>query len=143
MKVRDVMHQEVQWVRQGTPVTDVFELMRDGRFRHLPVLDSDDHVVGVVSDRDLRNVAVVYKESDADEENFVLDENTNVEEVMLSDPLYVEPNDELFAVVRLFREQHTGYVVVIENDRLVGVLSYLDLLEVLSDFLERSDATAV
>ena len=143
MKVRDVMHTQVQSVPLGTPITKAFELMQEGGFRHLPVLNSNDLVIGIVSDRDLRSIAVVYKEPGAGEESFFADDDTKVDEVMASDPLCVHPGDDLTKAVQLLRDQHIGCLVVTENDRLAGVLSYLDLLDVLNKLLERSDATAI
>ncbi|MFQ5936840.1 MAG: CBS domain-containing protein, partial [Acidiferrobacterales bacterium] len=52
------MRTEVKSVEVGTSVKEAFEIMRQGGFRHLPVLDSAGNVAGIVSDRDLRNVVV-------------------------------------------------------------------------------------
>ena len=76
MKVREVMRTEVQSVPVGTSVTDAFETMRNGGVRHLPVLSSQETVVGIVSDRDLRNVGVIYREPDSDGESFFVDDDT-------------------------------------------------------------------
>ena len=139
MKVREVMRTEVQSVPVGTSVTDAFQTMRDGGFRHLPVLSSQEMVVGIVSDRDLRNVGVFYREPDSDGESFFVDDDTKIDEVMVSDPVCISPDDDLRSAVQLLRDEHFGCLVVSENGQLSGILSYLDLLDVLHRLLDASE----
>ena len=56
MYVKDVMQSKVTSAPLGTSVQEAFEIMRDGGFRHLPILDEFGKVAGIVSDRDLRSV---------------------------------------------------------------------------------------
>ena len=62
MNVKDVMQSVVTSAPLGTSVQDAFEIMRDGGFRHLPVLDEAGKVAGILSDRDLRSVGAIYKD---------------------------------------------------------------------------------
>jgi CBS domain-containing protein len=48
-KVRDVMTTDLVCCTPGTPVEEVADLMRRRRIRHLPVLDADDQVLGIIS----------------------------------------------------------------------------------------------
>jgi CBS domain-containing protein len=136
MHVKDVMRAEVKSIPVGTSVKDAFTLMRQGGFRHLPVLDSQGAVVGIVSDRDLRNVVVLYKDPASGAEDFFVTDDVVVDKVMSADPVSVSPDDDVSTAVRLIREQHLGCLIVSENGRLAGILSYIDLLDVLLDLLE-------
>ena len=136
MHVRDVMQAEVETVRLGSSVREAFEIMRLRGFRHLPVLSPDDKIVGIVSDRDLRNAVVIYTDPNSGAEDFFASDDTTVDKVMVSDPVSVRPGDDIASATRLIRDRHFGCLIVSENDRLVGILSYVDLLDVLLGLLK-------
>ncbi|MFQ6024478.1 MAG: CBS domain-containing protein [Acidiferrobacterales bacterium] len=139
MQVKDVMRTEVKSVELGTSVKEAFDIMRKGRFRHLPVLDSGGKIAGIVSDRDLRNVLVIYRDPGTGAENFFATDDTTVDKIMVADPVSVAPDDDVAAAVKLIRDQQFGCLIVSENDRLVGILSYVDLLDVLLKLLNGPD----
>lgn len=141
MQVRDVMQAEVETVRLGSSAREAFDMMRQRGFRHLPVLSSDDMIVGIVSDRDLRSAVVIYTDPKSGAEDFFVSEDTTVDKVMVSNPVSVKPNDDIAPAVRLMREQNFGCLLVSENDHLVGILSYVDLLDVLLGLLEAPNTT--
>ncbi len=58
MQVRDVMPAEVETVRLEASAREAFDMMRQRGFRHLPVLSSDDMIVGIMSDRDLPSSSI-------------------------------------------------------------------------------------
>lgn len=136
MQVRDVMQIGVKSVPLGTSVKQAFQMMREGGFRHLPVLDSLGKVVGIVSDRDLRNVVVMYRRPDTGAEDFFVSEDTTVEEIMVTDPVSVAPGDDVVVAVNLIRDRRLGCLIVSENDSLAGILTYVDLLDVLLKLLK-------
>lgn len=135
MKVKEVMRSPVTSAPAGTSVQDAFEMMREGGFRHLPVVDGQDRVMGILSDRDLRNVGAIFKDPATGTEEFLVTEDTSVEKIMIANPFSVSPEDSVVKAVQLIRDKHIGCLVVSESDRLVGILSYLDLLEVLTKVL--------
>ncbi len=139
MQVKDIMRTEVKSVQLGTSVKEAFQMMREGGFRHLPVLDSLGKVVGIVSDRDLRNVVVIYKRSDTGAEDFFVSEDTTVEKIMATDPVSVAPGDDVAVAVDLIRHRQLGCLIVSENGSLAGILSYVDLLDVLVKLLKVRD----
>src|SRR5688572_6587480 len=48
LTVRDLMTSGVVSVGRCTPLADVIEVMREGQFRHVPVVDDEDEVIGIV-----------------------------------------------------------------------------------------------
>ncbi len=53
MTVGALMTQNVDAVSRNTPLVTVFELMIDGDYRHVPVVDDEEEFVGIISERDL------------------------------------------------------------------------------------------
>jgi acetoin utilization protein AcuB len=118
-------------------VQEAFETMRDGGFRHLPVLDDTGKVVGILSDRDLRSVGAIYKDEATGSEDFLVTEDTTVDKIMASKPFSVSPDDSLSFAIDIFREKRIGCLIVSKNDVLLGILSYLDLLGALKKILDK------
>ncbi len=56
--VGDIMTGDPKTVTYDTDVADAAELMKVGNFRHLPVVDAQDHVVGVISIRDIASFSL-------------------------------------------------------------------------------------
>ena len=52
MKVKDVMTREPLTVDPESPLGTIMDVMRDKHIRHLPVVDDDGRLIGIVTDRD-------------------------------------------------------------------------------------------
>lgn len=137
MYVKDVMQSDVTSAPLGTPVQEAFEIMREGGFRHLPILDDTGKVAGILSDRDLRSVGAIYKDEATGAEDFLVTEDTTVDKIMATKPFSVSPDDPVSFAIDIFREKRIGCLIVSKGDGLVGILSYLDLLEALKKMLEK------
>ncbi len=137
MYVKDVMHSEVTTTPLGTPVQEAFEIMRDGGFRHLPVLDEFGKVVGILSDRDLRSVGAIYKDDATGTEEFLVTEDTMVDKIMAANPFSVSPEDSVSFAIDIIWEKRIGCLIVSKGGELLGVLSYMDLLDALKKILDK------
>lgn len=137
MYVKDVMQSVVTTTPKGTPVQDAFEIMRDGGFRHLPVLDEFGKVAGILSDRDLRSVGAVYKDEATGSEDFLVTEDTTVDKIMATKPYSVSPEDSVSFAIDIIKEKRIGCLIVSKGGELMGILSYMDLLAALKQILEK------
>ncbi len=137
MYVKDVMQSVVTTTPKGTPVQDAFEIMRDGGFRHLPVLDEFGKVAGILSDRDLRSVGAVYKDEATGSEDFLVTEDTTVDKIMATKPYSVSPEDSVSFAIDIIKEKRIGCLIVSKGGELLGILSYMDLLAALKQILDK------
>jgi acetoin utilization protein AcuB len=137
MYVKDVMHSDVTTTPLGTPVQEAFEIMRDGGFRHLPVIDEFGKVAGILSDRDLRSVGAIYKDDATGTEEFLVTEDTTVDKIMAGNPFSVSPEDSVSFAIDILREKRIGCLIVSKGGELLGVLSYMDLLFALKKILDK------
>jgi CBS domain-containing protein len=64
MKVKDVMHKGVDWVSPETPVAEIAKLMRAHDIGCIPI-GEDDHLIGMVTDRDIVCKGLARKDFDA------------------------------------------------------------------------------
>lgn len=133
--VSAVMTTTVVTVTPETSIGDAFALMRDGHFRQLPVVD-EDRLVGIVTDRDLRQATdspLVLREKWYDE--FLLEE-IKVKSCMTTNPATVMPDTSILDAVRLLRELKVGGLPVVRGDVLVGIITLIDVLDYLIRLLE-------
>jgi acetoin utilization protein AcuB len=110
MRVGDWMSPDPLTVTPSTPVREARGLLHRYGIRHLPVVD---RVVGVVSDRDVRGDRRVDAE---------------VAETMSSPPHVIHVDDPIEAAARAMLSRHISALPVLEDDRLVGIITTTDCL---------------
>ena len=142
MKVSKYMTTKLITITPDKSVKDAFLTMQTHRVRHLPVVVGDE-LKGIISDRDLRRP----KWADALDDwttYYQISDDTEVGDVMTSNPEVVHTGDKIQSAVKILREQRYGALPVLnKKDELVGILSAMDLLdaleEVLADLKEKKE----
>ena len=128
-RVKDVMTSEVTVLRRDEQLTLADDLMNLGRIRHLPILDEDGkRVVGVVTQRDLFRGALAQAIGYGTRARRKLLESIVIMEVMTADPITTTPDTPLADAARVLMERKIGCLPVIEDDRLVGILTEGDFV---------------
>lgn len=105
-------------------------MMREFRIRHLPVLDGGE-LVGIISDRDLKMVES-FKDVDP--------RTMTVSEAMTSDPFKTNPHASLADVCDEMQHHKFGSALVVDNNKLVGIFTWVDALKACSDVLRSGRA---
>lgn len=129
LQVKDLMSHELEVVSPDTHLHDVLIKMNRAGYRHLPVV-ANDKLVGIVTDRDLRlavNSPVVKEGADLKRET-VLD-GVRVVDCMTPDPQCVSSNTPLHEVADLLSLNKFGAMPVVDDGKLVGMISYIDFLK--------------
>jgi acetoin utilization protein AcuB len=133
--VRRWMRAPVMTIAADATVREAAALMRARAIRHLPVLDDRGRLVGIVTDRDLRQVVF----DAAVRERLPLEADAlgalPVREVMTWSVVTVTPATDLRAAAILMRERRLGALPVVEDGRLVGMLTERDLIAALLSLL--------
>lgn len=134
MIVADVMTRSVITIAPTSSIGTAIELMRQHGFRRLPVVE-DDRLVGIVTDRDLRqatNSPLVLREKWYSE--FLL-EAIKVRACMTENPLTVEPSTPLIHAARILRQRKIGGLPVVQGEQVVGMVTITDMLDSLIHLL--------
>lgn len=132
MRVRDVMTPDPITISPNHSIGTALARIRQGGFRRLPVVENGK-LVGIITDRDLRlamNSPYVMREGWYDS---YLMEHLEVRSCMTPDPLTVDADENLLDAVRLMRKHKFGGLPVLNEEKLVGILTETDLF----DYLER------
>jgi CBS domain-containing protein len=129
MKVRDWMTSEVASVRRNDKLAIADDVMRLGRIRHTPVLDDhSDDLVGIVSQRDLFRGALAGALGYGQHAQQKVMDLLVIKDIMATDPVTTTPETLLADAARVMLERKIGCLPVIEDGRLVGILTESDFL---------------
>jgi CBS domain-containing protein len=104
-------------------------LMDWERIRHVPVED-DGKLVGLISHRAVLRLVARGHLDRAESEKVA------VREIMRTDPITVAPTTTTLQVLQLMRDHKVGALPVVDGDKLVGIVTERDLIEVSSRLLE-------
>lgn len=138
--VADIMTANPTTVTPRNAIRTAINLMREGGYRRLPVVDRG-RLVGIITDRDLRRAAnspFVVREQWYD--NFILD-HIEVGSCMTPNPLTVEPSASIVEATRLMRNHKIGGLPVVADGQLVGIITETDLLDFLIELLTSEGVT--
>jgi acetoin utilization protein AcuB len=140
MDVRDIMSRNPITIEPDAPVGTAIAFMVERRIRHLPVVDEQGTVVGIITDRDLRSLALApaaepYLSAAARRRLRGVGatlENLRVKDVMTSNPFTTKPEMALSQAAALMLEQHIGSLPVIDSAKLVGIITDRDAVKALA-----------
>jgi acetoin utilization protein AcuB len=116
MRVSEIMSQEIVTISPDKRVGQALQLMQKHDIRHLPVLQGD-RMVGWITSRDLREVLLAS-----------MLEQITVGDMMIKAPLSVTADTGVEEAARLILEHKIGGMPVLDGDRLVGVITMLDVI---------------
>jgi len=125
MKVIDIMTRKVVTVKRETPVLEALKIMRENRFRRLPVVDDEGRPVGIVTQDRLEGVKPGSTAPLLWQVSYVLS-HTKVGDVMRKDLITVEPTDSVEYAVSKAQAAKVGTAIVVENGKVVGILTTTD-----------------
>lgn len=144
MLVRDLATENPKTVTTDFSVRHVLDLLRNNEFRHVPVVDSDRTVRGVLSETDLVSSASMARMFGQDREAYESFLEISVEDLLKTrfskgeGPMTVGPDATVEKAVRLMLDHSVSALPVVEEDEtLYGIVSYVDVLhEILEGHLD-------
>lgn len=146
MKVKDIMTNNVVTCDVATPVNEVAKKLVDNNITGMPVVDGEK-IVGIITEADLimqkakihipQYVQILdsylYLE-DPSEVETELKKITGMtaREVMTSKPITIGSADSVSDLATLIEENHINPIPVVDNDKLVGIVSRADIVKLLA-----------
>jgi len=124
MLIEEIMITDVLTLSPENTVKDALDAMRDKKIRHLPILSEDGTVVGIVTDRNLKEVVPSYISESKDSSPY----DTLLSEVMTKNPIVGHPMDFVEEAAVLFYDNKIGSLPIVSNKKLVGIITETDLL---------------
>jgi len=128
LRVRDVMSKDVATIERNEKLMVADDVMRLGRIRHLPVVDSDGALAGIVSQRDLFHSGLIKALGYGTHAQRQALDMLVIKEAMKSEVVTTTPETKLGEAARLMLEKKIGCLVVVEGAKIVGILTESDFV---------------
>ncbi|MBS4536579.1 CBS domain-containing protein [Clostridium sp. D2Q-14] len=117
MKVREVMTDNVRAMLNSASIRDIAKEMNVLGVGSIPITSRDNRAVGIVTDRDIVVRALTS------EKNI----NDPISSIMTKDLISISPDTDIHEAARLMAEKQIRRLPVVENGKLVGIVSLGDL----------------
>jgi CBS domain-containing protein len=131
-RVEEWMTRDVVTLQRNDQLLIADQVMQLGRIRHMPVLDEDDELVGVLSQRDLFRGALVRALGYGTVAQQRLMKTIPVKEVMTTQILTARPDESLASAARRMLEHKIGCLPVVEDGKLIGILTEADFVSAIA-----------
>ncbi len=132
MLVKEWMTQKVLSVGPETSMMKASRLMKDNRIGRLPVVDDAGHVLGIISDRDVKDASPSKATTLDMHELYYLLSEMKVKDIMTKHPVCAKENDSVEAVaLSMMAKRFGGMPVIDANNLLCGIITDSDIFKVL------------
>lgn len=132
MLIREWMTQDVITVTPDTSMMKASKILKENRIRRLPVVDAEGRLIGIVSDRDIKEASPSKATTLDMHELYYLLSEIKVKDIMTRDPFTVRADDTVETVALNMIEKRIGGLPVIDDaGKLVGIISDSDVFKVL------------
>lgn len=131
MYVSKYMSTPVVSIDPSVLIPEALDILRDKKFRHLPVIDREEKLIGIVSDRDLRSAYPSSILPEAERRPVIARiEKTRVERIMTINPVTLSTISTLDDALFIFSKRNVGALPVLDRSRRVmGIFSDRDMLK--------------
>ncbi len=133
----DIMSENVAVIYEDMLVSQVAHLMLRDRVSGFPVVNKGIGMVGIITMTDLFSVvsrASSANEKDSFQQNIDHFKNLKVAEIMTRNVISIQPSTTLNDIVSLVVEHGIHFFPVIEDDRMVGIVSRHDILNAIFSY---------
>jgi CBS domain-containing protein len=145
--VADVMTPEPITVRKTTSLQDAIKLMAQKRISGLPVVDDQDHLIGVISETDL-----MWKETGVDPPPYIMFLDSviylqnptrhnkeihkalgeTVQDVMTDQPISITPDKSLKDAAHLMHDKNIRRLPVVDDHKVIGIITRGDIIRTMA-----------
>ena len=133
MLVQEWMTKEVFHIGPDTSMMKASRLMKDKNIRRLPVLDDNQRVIGIISDRDIKEASPSKATTLDMHELYYLLSELKVKDIMTKNPHCAREKDSVEGVALILMEKGFGGMPVVDDDnKLVGIITESDIFKVLT-----------
>ena len=128
MFISKIMTRNAVTIDQEADISKARKIMSENNFRHLPVVDESNFLIGIVTDRDIRSVSPSFHlTGDNGAEALKRFSSLKIKDVMTKDPVALSPLDTLQDALILLQQKRFGaFPVIDEQKKLIGIVSVRD-----------------
>lgn len=124
MKIKSLMASDPITITENASIQEAISLMQDNHIRHLPVVASENRLVGLVTLSELREGLIPSMVGDV-----------QLNDLMIADPITVSPDEDIEQAALLIYQHKVGGMPVLKKNRLVGIITATDILRAFIDMM--------
>lgn len=128
--VREIMTLAPRVIDAGADSAEAVTLMDELGVRHLPVVDGEGKLIGILSERDLRRARALLDSAPGEL-------GPSVEALCSCELLTVGPDDPLDDAATAMAEQKVGSAVVIDDGEIVGIVTCVDMCRCVAELVAK------
>lgn len=130
MKIEEIMTPNPESVRVTDTISTAINKLFELDARHLPVVNGDGELVGMLSDRDLRSHILDGRLSYESPDEVSPEDNIAVSDLMQGDVISLGTNADVSEAIALMIDQKIGAIPIVNplDGGLLGIVSYIDVL---------------
>lgn len=137
--VNEIMSAKVITLKASDSLSTARELMREEDIRHIPIVDEHHFPVGIVTHRDI--LRALDSEIDSNHKQSSDKDSILLEQIMSQNISYVRPSDPLRVAGLKLQKNKYGCLPVMENDKLAGIITDSDFVDVAINLIEQVEQT--
>ena len=124
MKINSLMIPDPITITENTSIREAIELMKINSIRHLPVVAKGDKLKGFLTLADLKQGLLPSMLGDL-----------SLKDLIIKNPIVVRPDDDIEIAAQLIYKHKIGGMPVVQNDKLVGIITGTDILRAFIDMM--------
>lgn len=128
MIVEEIMKTNIITLSPENSILEASRKMIEHKVRHLPIIDNEDRLLGIVSDRDIKDAAPSIL-SNSKSESLILE--SPIKTIMKTEVITGHPLDFVEEIGFIFYENHISCLPIVKDKKLVGIITETDLLHTL------------
>jgi acetoin utilization protein AcuB len=129
-----VMHTDVVTLSDLDSVTKAVELLDKSNFHHIPILDNDGQIVGIISQTDIDKISwgnSLFSNEKKRDLNTSLFETLLTKDIMTRNVHFLFPDQNVEHAIKIFSDGHFHAIPIIENGFVVGIVCPQDIMNLL------------
>jgi acetoin utilization protein AcuB len=117
------------FVDEADSMKKAMDLLKEHEIRHLPVLKDGEKLVGILSERDIKQASPSPATALEIREIYYLLDKVKVKQIMTRRPYTVSSSAPIEEAALIIREKKIGCLPVVDNGKLVGILTETDIID--------------
>ena len=128
-------------LRQTDSINDAWEVMIGKHVRHIPITDDENHVVGLVTQRDVLAATDPGAIREAKSASHEVRSDITLSEIMIRDVTVIHKEDSLRQAALNLQTHKDGCLPVVVDDRLVGIITDSDFIDIAINLIEQVEVS--
>ncbi len=137
--VDEIMTTEPCTLRETDTINDARQIMTEKHVRHIPITDSENHVLGLVTQRDVLAATEPVLSLSTRSDEVATQPDIRLSEIMIRNVSVIHQSDSLRRAALHLQSHKYGCLPVVSEDRLVGIVTDSDFIAIAINLLEQAE----